>query len=158
VWTGPGRPYLASVKDDGPAAAAHSSWKYDAPAEALLRALNGDLRTRIGARLDGMTVVARDGAGRAERVLLRGTVDRTVRGEDLRDALAATLGARAIRSTRFEISERAGTFVFEGRGFGHGVGLCQAGALARIRAGQQVPAVLQIYFPGTKIVTLRGGV
>ena len=63
-----------------------------------------------------------------------------------------------MRSTWFDVERRGQTFVFEGRGFGHGVGLCQAGALARIRAGRKLPAILQTYFPGTKIVTLHGGV
>ena len=45
--------------------------------------------------------------------------------------------------------------VFEGRGFGHGVGLCQAGALARVRAGEKLPAILQRYYPGTKLTTMR---
>ena len=155
VWNGAGRPYLVSIADDGPASAAHSSWKYEAPADALLRALNADARTRVGARLDDIQIMERDTAGRAERVLLKGAQERQVRGEDLRDALARTLGARAVRSTRFEVSRRGQVYVFEGRGFGHGVGLCQAGALARIRAGQKIPSVLQTYFPGTKIVSLR---
>ena len=65
-----------------------------------------------------------------------------VRGEDLRDVLGQSFGGRSIKSTRFSIEHTAGTFVFDGKGFGHGVGLCQAGALARIRAGAKLPAVL----------------
>jgi stage II sporulation protein D len=155
VWGGPGQPYLVSIADEGPAKDAHSSWKYQTTRVALLRALNGDARTRIGAQLERLEVLERDRAGRAERVAVRGTAERVVRGEDLREVLSAALGARTVRSTWFEIERRGQTFVFAGRGFGHGVGLCQAGAVARIRAGQKVPAILQTYFPGTKIVTLR---
>jgi len=60
-----------------------------------------------------------------------------------------------MRSTWFDVRQVGQAFVFEGRGFGHGVGLCQAGALARIRAGQKLSTILQTYFPGTKIVALR---
>jgi len=42
-------------------------------------------------------------------------------------------------------------FVFSGKGFGHGVGLCQAGAAARIRAGASPDRVLEYYFPGTTL-------
>ena len=80
-----------------------------------------------------------------------------MRGEELREVLSTAFGARAVRSTWFTVGRLGQAFVFEGRGFGHGVGLCQAGALARLRAGQKLPAILQTYFPGTKIVTLRGG-
>jgi stage II sporulation protein D len=122
-----------------------------------LRALNSDARTRVGAHLDGLQVLERDGAGRAERIALRGAAERVVRGEAVREVLSTAFGARSVRSTWFSVERRGQTFVFEGRGFGHGVGLCQAGALARIRAGQRIPSILQTYFPGTKIVTLVGG-
>ena len=42
-------------------------------------------------------------------------------------------------------------FTFSGRGYGHGVGLCQAGALARLKTGASVNAVLAHYFPGTTV-------
>ena len=155
VWGGTGQPYLAAIVDDGPAAAAHSTWKYTTTRGEMLRALNADARTRVGAQLDGLQVLERDPAGRAKRIAVHGTTDRIVRGEELREVLAASLGARSVRSTWFDVERRGQAFVFEGHGFGHGVGLCQAGALARIRAGEKLPAVLQTYFPGTKIVTLR---
>ena len=156
VWGGAGSPYLVSIADDGPAADAHGAWRYDASRSAILAALNKDPRTRVGARLDGIQVIERDGAGRAERVAIHGTQERIVRGEALRESLAHTFGARTIKSTWFDVHRDGATFVFEGRGFGHGVGLCQAGALARIRAGAKITAVLQRYFPGTRIVTMRG--
>jgi stage II sporulation protein D len=155
VWSGFGRPYLVSIADDGPAEDAHARWRYETTRAAVLRAVNADARTRVGARLDGIQILDRDAAGRAERIALHGATERIVRGEELREVLAETFGARSIRSTWFDVSRRGQTFEFSGRGFGHGVGLCQAGALARVRAGQKVPKVLQTYFPGTKIVTLR---
>lgn len=155
VWGGVGRPYLLSVADDGPAEEAHAVWRYETTRTALVAALNRDPRTRVGARLDGVQVLDRDAAGRAERIAIHGTEERIVRGEALREVLAQALGARTIKSTWFDVRRDGGAFVFEGRGFGHGVGLCQAGALARIRAGARLPAVLQRYFPGTKLVTLR---
>jgi len=156
VWRGLGRPYLVSVTDDGPAGSAHATaWRYEAADAALIGALNKDARTRVGVRLNGIQVLERDQVGRAEQIALHGSQERIVRGEDLRDVLAQSFGSRSLKSTWFTVQHTAGTYVFEGRGFGHGVGLCQAGALARIRAGAKVPAVLDVYFPGTKLVTLR---
>lgn len=154
VWGGPGRPYLVSVSDDGPAEEAHALWQFDATVADVRAALNLDARTRVGARLDGITVLDRDDAGRAQRVALHAATDRIVRGEDLREVLGRTFGARAIKSTWFEVRRDKSMLHFEGRGFGHGVGLCQAGALARIRAGAKPTAVLMRYFPGTKLITL----
>ena len=154
VWGGEGRPYLVSLADDGPAQEAHGTWQFDAAIAQVRAALNADPRTRVGARLDGLTVLDRDDAGRAERVALHAAHDRIVRGEDLREVLSRTFGAHSIKSTWFDIQRDHNTLHFEGRGFGHGVGLCQAGALARLRAGARLPAVLQRYFPGTRLITL----
>jgi stage II sporulation protein D len=155
VWGGSEQPYLVSVADDGPAEAAHATWRYEAARSAVLAALNKDARTRAGSRLDGLQVLERDRAGRIERIAIHGAEERIVRGEALREVLGQTLGARTIRSTWFDVRRTGGTFVFEGRGFGHGVGLCQAGALARVRAGDKLTAILQRYYPGTKLMRVR---
>ena len=154
VWGGRDYPYLAAVPDDGPAEAAHSTWQYEIPYAALLRALNGDPRTRVGDRLDTIEVLDRDAAGRAERIALHGRREAIVRGEDLRDVLARAFGPRSIRSTRFTIRRDGLRFTFDGSGFGHGVGLCQTGAFARLRSGTDPTAVLQRYFPGTTLLKL----
>jgi stage II sporulation protein D len=77
-----------------------------------------------------------------------------MRGEDLRAALTRAFGARSIRSTLFTVRREGDDLVFTGRGFGHGVGLCQAGALARVRAGATPGAVLRYYYPGTALARL----
>ena len=38
-----------------------------------------------------------------------------------------------------------------GRGYGHGVGMCQWGAIGRARAGQSFRSILGTYYPGTTI-------
>ncbi len=157
VWSGTGHPYLVSVEDDGPAAGAHTPWRYEATESALIAALNKDARTKVGETLRGIQVLDRDVAGRAERVAIHGTQERIVRGEEFRDVLSQTFGGRSVKSTWFDLHRAGRSFIFEGRGFGHGVGLCQAGALARIRAGTKSPEVLDRYFPGTQLVTLRAG-
>ncbi len=157
VWGGTLRPYLLSRPDnDGAAGDAHAPWQYAIGRPALQAALNSDLRTHVGRRLDGIRVLERDAAGRAVRVRLDGANPRVVRGVDLREVLAGAFGARSLRSTWFDVRQERGRIVFDGRGFGHGVGLCQAGALARIRAGANLSAVLQRYFPGTKLVKTNG--
>jgi stage II sporulation protein D len=45
----------------------------------------------------------------------------------------------------------AGTFLFSGKGWGHGVGLSQWGAKAMAESGMKCEAILDHYFPGTKI-------
>jgi stage II sporulation protein D len=84
---------------------------------------------------------------------VRGRVERILKGEEFRTVLSQRFGPRAVRSTLFEIRREGDAFVFEGRGFGHGVGLCQAGALARLQAGAKPADVLRRYYPGTSLRT-----
>lgn len=149
VWGGPAPPYLGGVTDDGPATAAHTAWTYEAGREALRRALNAHPPTVVGARLTAIEVLERDAAGRNQRIRITGTQARVVRGEDFRAALTRAFGPRSVKSTRFEIRAVRDTFILDGRGFGHGVGLCQAGAYARARAGTSLRDILQRYYPGS---------
>lgn len=151
VWGGLGPPYLTATRDSGPAGAAHAAWTFEPPAAAVHAALNADQRTAVGARLDRIEIAGRDDAGRAEKILLRGSRTFIVRGDVFRDVLTRQLGVRTLRSTLFSVKKTRDTFVFAGRGFGHGVGLCQAGALARLKAGASADDVLAHYFPGTRL-------
>jgi stage II sporulation protein D (peptidoglycan lytic transglycosylase) len=152
VWGGAGLPYLRAARDDGEAKDAHAAWQYAVDADTLRRALDGDPRTRVGGTLSSIAILTRDVSGRAERVRLHGAADVEVRGADLRDVVAAALGARSVRSTLFDVVRSGSQFVFSGRGFGHGVGLCQVGAFARVTAGDAPRTVLQHYYPGTVVV------
>ena len=151
VWNGTPRPYLRSQPDQGPAREAHVEWQYAASADAVRRALGADSRTKPVARLAGIAVVSRDEAGRARMLTLRGGTEVTLRGDDLRQILNRAFGPRAIRSTMFDVRHTASGFEFSGRGYGHGVGLCQAGAVARLAAGWSPADVLRFYFPGTTL-------
>jgi stage II sporulation protein D len=151
VWGGLAPAYLAGTRDDGPAERAHAAWTFDSRADTLRMALNADPRTAVGAALDAIEIAGRDAAGRAEKIVLRGTRTFVVRGEVFREVVTRGLGVKTIRSTLFSVTNGRGTFAFSGRGFGHGVGLCQAGALARLKAGESPAQVLLHYFPGTSL-------
>jgi len=99
-------------------------------------------------------VVSRDASGRVARLRLQspsGARDITISATALREAMSATFGARALRSTLFDVVRQGREFLFSGKGFGHGVGLCQVGALARVTAGDDTRTVLAHYYPGTTI-------
>jgi stage II sporulation protein D len=157
VWGGEALPYLVSVADDGPATDAHTAWTYEVDAETLRRALNAHPPTAVGDSLASIDVMARDRAQRIRQIRLRGVRAVVVRGEDFRAAMTRAFGPRSVKSTRFDIRRRGDTYVLEGRGFGHGVGLCQAGAYARARAGTPPAEILARYYPGTRLRAARSG-
>jgi stage II sporulation protein D len=148
VWGGPPRAYLPALADRAPGEP-HARWEFSVDRERLRQVLNGDARTAVGRRLDEIRVTRRDAAARAVDVDLLGDARKSVSGTQLRALLSRAFGVRSIRSTRFEVVRRGARVEFSGTGFGHGVGLCQAGALARARAGEPFERILAFYYPGT---------
>lgn len=53
--------------------------------------------------------------------------------------------------TNFSLREENGQVVIKSRGAGHGVGLCQWGAIGLAKQGRSYRAILSAYFPGTTI-------
>ena len=142
-------PYLVAEPDTCPPE--HSEWTFEARATELRTALNADARTNVGPALDRVEISGRDAAGRAELITLRGTRTFVVRGEVFREVVTRALGVKSLRSTLFSVKRAGDHFVFSGHGFGHGVGLCQAGAAVRVRGGVAPAEVLRHYFPGVVV-------
>jgi stage II sporulation protein D len=87
------------------------------------------------------------------------TTDRgnfVLRGNDIRFVLRAP-GGELLNSTYFSVETTltsSGTIArltLHGMGYGHGVGMCQWGAIGRARAGQDYRAILRTYYPGTSV-------
>lgn len=70
-----------------------------------------------------------------------------VKAAELRKAL----GWKRLPSTKFDIAITNGNVIFEGKGYGHGVGLCQWSALQMARNGMNYKDILAFFYPGTTI-------
>jgi stage II sporulation protein D len=151
VWGGPSVPYLIGETDDVPDET-HRSWEVSVPADRLRDALGASTRAQLGPRLTDIRVAERDASGRAEAIELKGAHAVTVRGESFRAAVTRAFGPQTLQSTRFDVARRGESFVFNGRGYGHGVGLCQVGAAARARRGESIEEILAAYFPGASAI------
>ena len=149
IWGGPAPAYLAGVRDSVCVTTPRDDWRLALNRDHLRRILNTTSDTAVGRRLAQIAVVSRDPAGRATRVSVAGEKHLVVRGERLRAVISRQLGPRAFRSARFSVEQQADRILFSGQGFGHGVGLCQTGAIVRARRGESVDAILTHYYPGT---------
>lgn len=76
----------------------------------------------------------------------------TIKTTDLRKAL----GWSRLPSTNFTIAQNGDSMVLEGRGYGHGVGLCQWSALQMAREGKNYREILSFFYPGTMIQLYEG--
>lgn len=141
-------PYLCGVAD--PEGVAHRSW------EATFRL--ADLEQRLvragiknAAGLASLRVSDQSDTGRVTSVEVSGsTGSEQVRATRLRDAL----GVDTIKSTLFSLEcGNDGIVTFRGRGYGHGIGLCQAGCkgLAQAPFNYTWDRLLSHYFPGTQV-------
>ena len=99
---------------------------------------------------------------RPEKPVKQSKEERLPAGAVTRDisagALRSLFGADALRSTLFTIRRTVaeGAFVIEGRGWGHGRGLCQTGAMALAAAPRSLDfrAILHRYYAGATLAPL----
>lgn len=103
--------------------------------------------------LKAIRIAERDRSGRATVLKFMGP--RTGKAIDIKDF------RRAIGSTEFRSSfiirivKHKNGFEFVGRGFGHGVGMCQDGARTMAEKKQNYRQILKYYYPGAQITTLQ---
>jgi len=109
-------------------------------------------RLREIGRIEKIEVVEATADGRPTRI---GVFDAHGRGEMLRAEefrLGIDSSGRVLRSTCFRVSvDRDGVTFSGGRGYGHGVGLCQWGAEEMARHGAKAGGILAHYYPGARL-------
>lgn len=106
-------------------------------------------------RIERVEAVRVSSSGRVTSIRLTGRNGEKayLRGEDFR--LAADPSGRRLKSAVFTVHNSETEFVFaDGRGFGHGAGLCQSGAQALARRGKLYHEILAYYYPASRLVRL----
>lgn len=162
----PAAPYLVSVTDRAPGGSDWCSispryrWSSDWSEQELNGSVRDELARMFGARpfslgpIEGLRILDRTDSGRVRSVSFFGPgVDLVLERLDIRFALRDADG-RILGSTDFDIIPDGDGFELHGRGFGHGAGMCQWGAIGRARAGQTSGEILGTYYPGTRLTTV----
>jgi stage II sporulation protein D len=146
---------LRSVACEPCASERAAIWSTTAVPAALARAAES---AGVGSRLTGLEPARRDPSGRWLEVELRGERGtRVVRFEELRGALGpdAVRSARVVRTWPHAGEAIEAGLYLEGRGRGHGVGLCQNGAHGYARMGWTSARILDHYYPGARVADAR---
>ncbi len=143
-------PPLAGVKCSYCVDSPHYYWRASVVKEEAIQKLK-----RAGYRLkdiDGIEVSRTDPAGRAlDLILLHPQGEMQLSANVFRLAL----GPNQIRSALFTVEIQNQQIVFRGRGWGHGVGMCQWGAYGMARQGKKMEEILAQYYPGAEIVKIQ---
>lgn len=170
VWRSGGAPYLRRVSDRIPGteryycdAAPRFAWTRTLESAELDGALRQYLRsyTSVSAAGPGhataVTIAERTPSGRVGRLVIETDAGRfSLRGNDVRYVLRPP-GGEILNSTYFSVETENGAggslrrLIIRGNGWGHGIGMCQWGAIGRARAGQDFRSILRTYYPGTDV-------
>lgn len=147
-------PYLRGKKDPYDTQSPHHTWSTAVDRPALLRTLS----RRHGQSVRGFTIGERSEDGRVKTInLLESGGDRhEMNANAFRLAVNQGIDGARLKSTWFDARRSGNQYVFDGRGFGHGVGLSQWGAHAMAEQGKSYREILRFYYTDVSLDQLDG--
>ncbi|HXR76497.1 MAG TPA: SpoIID/LytB domain-containing protein [Bryobacteraceae bacterium] len=158
VWSAARAPYLTVHADPYCRISSRSEWTWEIAAATLGDALR-EAGMRVPTRFRQVVVVKQTTSGRVRTLSLAGNGESSlISASSFRFAVGRTLGWKTIRSDRYAVKSVNGNIRFEGRGQGHGVGLCQDGADEMAVEGKTYRQILNFYYPGASVSVLANDV
>ncbi len=113
------------------------------------------IRRRSGLDLGAVTELRpleRGASGRIVRLFIRGEKGCVTVGKELE--IRRWLSESHLKSSAFDVADEGDAFVLYGKGWGHGVGLCQIGAAVMGAKGYGYEEILNHYFPKAELTRL----
>ncbi|MCS6862916.1 MAG: SpoIID/LytB domain-containing protein, partial [Abditibacteriales bacterium] len=184
VWLKHPVPYLRSVPDGGlaqilnalfPVPLAQMDWFFKAPVDACCKPVDGNAshfrwtrgfsfadverwanaQQKIG-KLVGVTVLERAVNGRVKRLEIKGEDGALVLAGDgdIRRFFRSLPSSAFIVEVLHDASGKPTGLKLWGAGWGHGVGMCQEGAVHRARSGWTAEAILKHYLTDVETQTI----
>lgn len=152
VWSG-NYPYDFSTIDPYSEESPYYKWKKIIPKKYLSKI--------FGAEIDKIEVIERDKTNRAKflKFITKDGKIIILKGNDFRIKLNGNTrvyfeNPYIIPSTMFYVIEDGENFIFEGKGYGHGVGLSQDGAKKMAESGFNYVEILKFYFKDLELYKL----
>jgi stage II sporulation protein D len=146
VW-GKDQPYLRSVACDFGNNGAHYRWKATVPIRDIVRKLKA-----IGVTLSDVVRISGLDMDGGDRIVNLDILDSDGRVHTIKaSAFRMALGPDLVKSTHFNARVEGDQVLFDGKGWGHGVGLCQEGAQGMANQGYGAFDILRHYYLGVMI-------
>ena len=123
-------------------------WTVKYTQKELTELVNGKLKADLGDITD-LVPLERGKSGRIWKLRIVGTKGSFTIGKELE--IRRTLSETHLYSSAFEVEKDNGHFILHGRGWGHGVGLCQIGAAVMGEEGKKYNDILLYYYRGAEI-------
>ena len=157
--------YLRTISDGNNAYCSISpnfNWTEMIPESLLIKRLfDAKLINDTNCSINNLIIKSRFQSGRINELEISlqcndGTKSISIFGNQIRSIIKNKTGNGLLKSNNFiiEIDENR-NIVITGKGSGHGVGLCQWGAIGQSRLGKNYKEILNHYYPGTEIKKLN---
>jgi stage II sporulation protein D len=143
-------PYLTQHSDTYCVRGGANQWHSEVTKRDLQRALTAE-GVNVPGQLRSVAVLHRTASGRVEFLTVTGSHGITVPGLTFRQAVGRNIGWDRLKSNWYEVRVEGERIAFQGRGSGHGVGMCQTGAEVMGEEGHSYREILSFYYPGTKL-------
>ena len=158
--------YLTSIPDgEGPYCniSPRYEWSEEYSESVFIdRLFNSRLLDNLNYTIQSVLVKSRFESGRVNELEINLTSssgdDKNISllSNNIRSFIRTSDGRSILRSTMFEVSlDENKNVLIKGKGFGHGVGLCQWGAIAQSKSGEDYQEILNHYYPGTEITLIN---
>jgi stage II sporulation protein D len=165
VFQGQGAAYMNGVKDGSPPNCRISprfEWIENYSKESFVkRIVSAGLLADSNYAVKDVIILSRFPSGRVNELQLdlqdSNSFEKHVSlfGNSMRSIIRNSDNSAILRSTLFDIETSQDSIKISGRGNGHGVGLCQWGAIYQSQNKINYRAILDFYFPGTEVTQLK---
>lgn len=165
IFTNKEIPYMTGIEDGNSAYCNISpkfEWEESYGSQDLIKRLKKSKLLKNGNyKLENVYINSRFSSGRVKEmifeVLNEDNQDKNVSifGNEIRSVIRTANNKNILWSTFFDVSFDGKVIEISGKGFGHGVGLCQYGAISLSRKGWSYDDIIEHYFPGTEIKLLN---
>ena len=124
-------------------------WKVEYTAAELTQIVQERTGSYYG-KIVELRPIERGPSGRLKRLMIVGSRKARIIGKELE--IRRTLSRSHLYSSAFEVEKTADGFILHGKGWGHGVGMCQIGAAVMGHLGYPYKDILLYYYRGADIV------
>ena len=138
-------PYLKSVEDPNCITSTNAFWEKRISLEEWIRLLKNSGYKGTKDNASGFTYIQKN------REYSYRTGSFTVPFSTIRAELN-------LRSTFFSVYAEGDSVILKGRGYGHGVGLCQEGAMAMAKEGRNYRQIIDFYYSGVILADIKNAV
>ena len=126
-------------------------WTVEYTVDELSQLVNEKLKDDFGTIVD-LIPLERGKSGRIWKLKIVGTKKTFTIGKELE--IRRALSETHLYSSAFEVEKTATGFRLQGKGWGHGVGLCQIGAAVMGQQGYSYKQILLHYYRGAEIIKI----